>query len=47
MISGDIRKPQVAVLTDLEPSVGQGFKAAGREIKEGSKSTWRKFKGLF
>lgn len=47
MISGDIRKPQFVVLSDLEPSMGQGFKAAGREVKEGTKSGWRKFKGLF
>lgn len=47
LISGNLRQPQFVVLTDLEPSMGQGFKAAGREIKEGTQSGWRKFKGLF
>jgi len=47
MISGDLRRPQFVVLTDLDPTVGQGIKATGHEIKEGVKSGWKKFKGLF
>ena len=47
MVSGDLKHPRFVVLTDLEPSLAQGFKAAGNEIKQGFKGGWKKFKGLF
>jgi uncharacterized protein involved in outer membrane biogenesis len=51
LVTGNLRRPQFIVLTDFEAAakkgVGEAFKGVGRDIKEGTKSGWRKFKGAF
>jgi hypothetical protein len=47
MIAGDLRRPKFIVLTDLNSPIGAVLKQTGKEIKEGFKSGWRKFKSIF
>ena len=51
MISGDLRRPRFAILTDFEAAfkkaIGDKFKGVGKSISEGTKSGFRKVKGIF
>jgi hypothetical protein len=47
MIAGDLRRPKFIILTDMNSPIGAVLKQTGREIKEGFKSGWHKFKSIF